>query len=95
MDEQLQKVFHTVSLDVNAEKQTINLKLLPKGEDKPILFHVNYKLEEKDDGTEIIAQNVATDRIWIDEVIKLLQDNYNFQFKIPQNLSGIIKMFLK
>ena len=95
MDEQIQKTFNTPTLNVNAEKQTIDLTLLPKGEDKPILLHINYTLEEKDDGTEIIAQNVATDRIWIDEVIKLLRDEYNFQFKIPQNIAGFVKMFLK
>ena len=43
MDEQLQKILNNVSFSVNAEKQTMDVSVLPHGEDKPISFHVNYK----------------------------------------------------
>ncbi len=95
MEEQLKKILNNVSFSVNAEKQTIDLSLLPHGEEKPISFHVNYKLEENGSETEIIAQNIASDRLWVDEIVKMWLDGSNFQYKIPQNLARFIKMFLK
>ena len=95
MEEQLKKILNNVSFSVNAEKQTIDLSLLPHGEEKPISFHVNYKLEENGSETEIIAQNIASDRLWVDEIVKMWLDGSNFQYKIPQNLARIVKMFLK
>ena len=95
MDEPLKKISNNVSFSVNAEKQTIDLTILPHGEEKPISFHVNYKLEENGDETEIIAQNIASDRLWVDEVIKMWLDGSNFQYKIPQNIARFVKMFLK
>ena len=73
----------------------MDLTLVPHGEDKPISFHLNYKLEENGDDTEIIVQNVASDRLWIDEIIKMWLAKNNFQYKLPQNIAGIVKMFLK
>ena len=95
MDEPLKKISNNVSFSVNAEKQTIDLTILPHGEEKPISFHVNYKLEENGDETEIIAQNIASDRLWVDEVIKMWLEKSNFQYKIPQNITRFVKMFLK
>ena len=95
MDEQLQKALNNVSFNVNADKQTMDLTLLPHGEDKPISFHINYKLVENGDETEIIVQNVASDRLWIDEIIKIWLEKNNFQYKVPQNLAGFVKIFMK
>lgn len=95
MEEQLKKILNNVSFSVNAEKQTIDLSLLPHGENAPISFHVNYKLVETGDETEIIVQNIASDRLWVDEIVKMWLEGRNFQYKIPQNLARIIKMFLK
>ncbi len=95
MDELLQKNLNNISFSVNANKQTMDLTLVPHGEDKPISFHLNYKLEENGDDTEIIVQNVASDRLWIDEIIKMWLEKNNFQYKLPQNIAGIVKMFLK
>ena len=95
MDEPLKKISNNVSFSVNAEKQTIDLTILPHGENAPISFHVNYKLVETGDETEIIAQNIASDRLWVDEIVKMWLEGRNFQYKIPQNLARIIKMFLK
>ena len=95
MDELLQKNLNNISFSVNANKQTMDLTLVPHGEDKPISFHLNYKLEENGDDTEIIVQNVASDRLWIDEIIKMWLEKNNFQYKRPQNIAGIVKMFLK
>lgn len=95
MDEQIKKVLNNVSFSVNAEKQTMDITLLPHGEEKPISFHVNYRLAENGGETDIIAQNIASDRLWIDEIIKIWQENDNFQYKIPQNIARIVKMFLK
>ena len=95
MDELLQKNLNNVSFSVNAEKQTMDLTVLPHGEEKPISFHVNYKLVETGDETEIIVQNIASDRLWVDEIVKMWLEKSNFQYKIPQNLAGIVKMFLK
>ena len=95
MDELLQKNLNNVSFSVNANKQTMDLTVLPHGEEKPISFHVNYKLEENGSETEIIAQNIASDRLWVDEIVKMWLDGSNFQYKIPQNLARIVKMFLK
>lgn len=95
MDEQLQKVLNNVSFCVNAEKQTMDVTVLPHGEDKPISFHVNYKLVENGGETEIIAENIASDRLWVDEILKIWLEGSNFQYKIPQNLARIVKMFLK
>jgi hypothetical protein len=93
--EEIQKAFNNVSFSINAEKQTMDLTLLPHGEDKPISFHINYKLDEKGDDTEIIVEKMASDRIWINEILHLWLEKSNFQYRIPQNLAGIIKMFLK
>jgi len=95
MDEQLQKILNNVSFSVNAEKQTMDVTVLPHGEDKPISFHVNYKLVENGGETEIVAENIASDRLWVDEIIKIWLEGSNFQYKIPQNLARIVKMFLK
>jgi len=95
MDELLQKNLNNISFSVNANKQTMDLTLVPHGEDKPISFHLNYKLEENGDDTEIIVQNVASDRLWIDEIIKMWLEKNIFQYKLPQNIAGIVKMFLK
>ena len=73
----------------------MDLTVLPHGEEKPISFHVNYKLEENGSETEIIAQNIASDRLWVDEIVKMWLEGRNFQYKIPQNLARIVKMFLK
>ncbi len=95
MDEQLQKVFNNVSFSVNASKQTMDLTVLPHGETTPISFHLNYKLVENGEETEIIVEKVASDRIWVDEIVQLWLEKSNFQYRIPQNLSRIVKMFLK
>ena len=95
MDELLQKNLNNVSFSVNANKQTMDLTVLPHGEEKPISFHVNYKLEENGSETEIIAQNIASDRLWVDEIVKMWLEGRNFQYKIPPNLARIVKMFLK
>ena len=95
MDEQLQKVFNNVSFSVNASKQTMDLTVLPHGETTPISFHLNYKLVENGEETEIIVEKVASDRIWVDEIVQLWLEKSNFQYRIPQKLSRIVKMFLK
>ena len=95
MDEQLTKVLNNVSFSVNAEKKTMDLTVLPPGENNPISFHLNYRLAEIGDRTEIIVPNITSDRLWIDEIIKMWLEKSNFQYKIPQNLAGIVKMFLK
>ena len=95
MDEQLQKVFNNVSFSVNASKQTMDLTVLPHSETTPISFHLNYKLVENGEETEIIVEKVASDRIWVDEIVQLWLEKSNFQYRIPQNLSRIVKMFLK
>ena len=95
MDELLQKNLNNVSFSVNAEKQTMDISFLPHGEEKPISFHVNYKLVETGDETEIIVQNIASDRLWVDEIVKMWLEGRNFQYKIPQNIARIVKMFLK
>ncbi|MBR3073880.1 hypothetical protein [Fibrobacter sp.] len=95
MDEQLKKNLNNVSFSVNAEKQTMDISFLPHGEEKPISFHVNYKLVETGDETEIIVQNIASDRLWVDEIVKIWLEKSNFQYKIPQNIARIVKMFLK
>jgi len=73
----------------------MDVTVLPHGEDKPISFHVNYKLVENGGETEIVAENIASDRLWVDEIIKIWLEGSNFQYKIPQNLARIVKMFLK
>lgn len=95
MDEQLQKIMNNVNFNVNANKQTMNLTVLPHGESTPVSFHMNYKFVENGDETEIFIQNVASDRLWVDEIIKIWLEQRNFQYKIPQNIAGIVKMFLK
>lgn len=95
MDEQIQKVINNISFSVNSSKQTMDLTLLPHGEDKPISLHINYKLSENGDETEIILSNIASDRLWIDEIIKMWLEKNNFQYKVPQNLAGFVKMFMK
>ena len=95
MDEQIQKVINNISFNVNASKQTMDLTLLPHGEDKPISFHINYKLTDNGDETEVSVSNIASDRLWIDEIIKMWLEKNNFQYKVPQHLSGFVKMFMK
>ena len=95
MDELLQKNLNNVSFSVNANKQTMDLTVLPHGENAPISFHVNYKLVETGDETEIIVQNIASDRLWVDEIVKMWLEKSNFQYKIPQNIARFVKMFLK
>jgi hypothetical protein len=95
MDEQLQKIMNNVNFNVNANKQTMNLTVLPHGESTPVSFHMNYKFVENGDETEIFIHNVASDRLWVDEIIKIWLEQRNFQYKIPQNIAGFVKMFLK
>ena len=95
MDEQLQKILNNVSFNVNANKQTMNLTVLPHGESTPISFHASYKLVEKGDESEIFIQNVASDRLWVDELVKMWLEKSNFQYRVPQSVAGFIKMFLK
>lgn len=95
MDEQLQKNMNNVNFNVNANKQTMDLTVLPHGESTPVSFHMNYKFVENGDETEIFIQNVTSDRLWVDEIIKIWLEQRNFQYKIPQNIAGFVKMFLK
>jgi len=95
MEEQLQKTFNNVSLSINADKQTIDLALLPRGEDRPISFHICYKLQDNGEKTEFIIQNATSDRLWVDEFIKIWLEKNNFQYKIPQNIAGFVKMFMR
>ena len=46
MDELLQKNFNNLTFSVNAHKQTMDLTILPHGEEKPISFHLNYRLRK-------------------------------------------------
>jgi hypothetical protein len=95
MEEQLQKALSNVSFSVNAEKQTMDLTVIPHGETTPISFHLNYKIVENGENTDIFVTKIASDRLWIDEIVKLWLEKSNFQYRIPQNFAGIIKMFLK
>ena len=95
MEEQLQKALSNVSFSVNAEKQTMDLTVIPHGETTPISFHLNYKIVENGENTDIFITKIASDRLWIDEIVKLWLEKSNFQYRIPQNFAGIIKMFLK
>ena len=95
MEEQLQKALNNVSFSVNAEKQTMDLTGIPHGETTPISFHLNYKIVENGENTDIFITKIASDRLWIDEIVKLWLEKSNFQYRIPQNFAGIIKMFLK
>ena len=95
MEEQIQKALNKVSFSVNAEKQTMELTVIPHGETTPISFHLNYKIVENGENTDIFITKIASDRLWIDEIVKLWLEKSNFQYRIPQNFAGIIKMFLK
>ena len=95
MEEQLQKALSNVSFCVNAEKQTMDLTVIPHGETTPISFHLNYKIVENGENTDIFVTKIASDRLWIDEIVKLWLEKSNFQYRIPQNFAGIVKMFLK
>ena len=95
METQPQKNLNNVSFSVNAEKQTIDLTVIPHGETTPISFHVNYNLTERNGETEISVQNAASDRIWVNEILKIVLEKYNSEYKIPQNIAEIVKMFLK
>ena len=95
MDERLQKNFNNLTFSVNAHKQTMDLTILPHGEEKPISFHLNYRLVENGEETEIFVQNIASDRLWVDEFAKMWLEKSNSQCKLPQKLAGIVKMFLK
>ena len=95
MEEQLQKALNNVSFSVNAEKQTMDLTVIPHGETTPISFHLNYKIVENGENTDIFITKIASVRLWIDEIVKLWLEKSNFQYRIPQNFAGIIKMFLK
>ena len=95
MEEQLKKVLNNVSFSVNAEKQTMDLSVVPHGESTPISFHVNYKIVENGDESEIIVEKIASDKLWVHEIVQLWLEKSNFQYKIPQKLAGIVKMFLK
>ena len=95
MEEQLQKALNNGSFSVNAEKQTMDLTVIPHGETTPISFHLNYKIVENGENTDIFITKIASDRLWIDEIVKLWLEKSNFQYRIPQNFAGIIKMFLK
>ena len=95
METQPQKNLNNVSFSVNAEKQTMDLTVIPHGETTPISFHLNYKIVENGERTEFFITKIASDRLWIDEIVKLWLEKSNFQYRIPQNFAGIIKMFLK
>ena len=95
MEEQLQKALNNVSFSVNAEKQTMDLTVIPHGETTPISFHLNYKIVENGENTDIFITKIASDRLWVDEIVKLWLEKSNFQYRIPQNFAGIVKMFLK
>lgn len=95
MEEQLQKLAKNVSFSVNAEKKTMDLTLLPHGETTPISFHLNYKLVENGEESEIFIEKIASDRLWVNEIVHLWLEKSNFQYKIPQNIAGIVKLFLK
>jgi len=95
MEEQLQKALSNVSFSVNAEKQTMDLTVIPHGETTPISFHLNYKIVENGENTDIFVTKIASDRLWVDEIVKLWLEKSNFQYRIPQNFAGIVKMFLK
>ena len=95
MEEQLQKALNNVSFSVNAEKQTMDLTVIPHGETAPISFHLNYKIVENGERTEFFITKIASDRLWIDEIVKLWLEKSNFNYMIPPNLAGIVKMFLK
>ena len=95
MEEQLQKALNNASFSVNAEKQTMDLTVIPHGETTPISFHLNYKIVENGENTDIFITKIASDRLWVDEIVKLWLEKSNFQYRIPQNFAGIIKMFLK
>ena len=82
MDEQLQKILNNVNFNVNAKKQTMDLTVLPHGESSPISFHANYRLVERGDDTEIVILNVASDRLWVDELVKMWLEKSNFQYMI-------------
>ena len=95
METQSQKNLNNVSFSVNAEKQTMDLTVIPHGETTPISFHLNYKIVENGENTDIFITKIVSDRLWIDEIVKLWLEKSNFQYRIPQNFAGIIKMFLK
>jgi hypothetical protein len=95
MEEQLQKALNNVSFSVNAEKQTMDLTVIPHGETTPISFHLNYKIVENGEKTEFFVTKIASDRLWVDEIVKMWLEKSNFNYKIPQNIAGIVKMFLK
>ena len=95
MEEQLQKALSNVSFSVNAEKQMMDLTVIPHGETTPISFHLNYKIVENGENTDIFVTKIASDRLWVDEIVKLWLEKSNFQYRIPQNFAGIVKMFLK
>jgi hypothetical protein len=95
MEDQLQKALSNVSFSVNAEKQTMDLTVIPHGETTPISFHLNYKIVENGENTDIFVTKIASDRLWVDEIVKLWLEKSNFQYRIPQNFAGIVKMFLK
>ena len=95
MEEQLQKALNNASFSVNAEKQTMDLTVIPHGETTPISFHLNYKIVENGENTDFFITKIASDRLWIDEIVKLWLEKSNFQYRIPQNFARIIKMFLK
>ena len=95
MEEQLQKALSNVSFSVNAEKQTMDLTVIPHGETTPISFHLNYKIVENGENTDIFVTKIVSDRLWVDEIVKLWLEKSNFQYRIPQNFAGIVKMFLK
>lgn len=95
MEEQLQKALNNVSFSVNAEKQTMDLTVIPHGETAPISFHANYEIDEKGENTELFITKIASDRLWIDEIVKMWLEKSNFKYRIPQSIAGIVKMFLK
>ena len=95
MEELLQKALSNVSFSVNAEKQKMDLTVIPHGETTPISFHLNYKIVENGERTEFFITKIASDRLWIDEIVKLWLEKSNFNYMIPPNLAGIVKMFLK
>ena len=87
MEEQLQKALNNVSFSVNAEKQTMDLTVIPHEETTPISFHLNYKIVENGEKTEFFVTKIASDRLWVDEIVKMWLEKSNFIYKIPQYLA--------
>lgn len=94
-EELIESLKNSLSFSVNANKKTIDLTVLPHGEDKPIAIHANYQLVENGENTDIAIINAASDRIWVNEILSMWLEKSDFHYTIPKNISGFVKMFLK